>query len=402
MFNFIIITFFVFLNVPAMLMTSFGGFVLTPKRSRKILIIYTLGVSLLAYCYLPIGTTDLYRYLNIIETCGTMSLTEAIKWCGDGLYISNFVFWLAGSIKMPTIATMISVGVVYGVSAYIAIDSAELFLINRKTFALIMYDFAILHFFYLANNMRNVCAFSLAVLAAYRECIKGKKDILTWILYIMPCFIHRTGVIIIFIRLLVIVAKKSIAICILAAVMLPSIIVWIYNHLNYIPVEWGRRFIQSGYAYTNTTSKWARIVQNSGYQRANKLVWGILLVLMIIVGHYIYKYIEKNNFVLFSELLGVLSLTVLLIVRDDTYWRFSSAAAISFTYAFAILIKRYNSLNLFFKVIISLFVIVCVGEELLQIWFDRYMVNWGSIFSDAMLTNFFVVLGKVFLGIARQ
>lgn len=400
MFNFIIIVLLILLNVPAMLMTSFGGFALTPHRSKKILFIYTLGMSLLAYCYLPIGTTDLYRYINIIETCGTMSLIEAIKWCGDGLYITDFVFWFAGSIKMPTIATMISVGVVYGVSAYIAIDSAEIFSISRKTFALIIYDFAILHFFYLANNMRNVCAFSLAILAAYRECIKGKKDILTWILYIMPCFIHRTGIIIIFVRLLVIVAKKSIAICILAAAMLPSVIVWFYNHLSYIPVEWGRRLIQSGYAYTNTTSKWARIVQNSGYQRANKLVWGMLLVLMIIVGHYVYKYIEKNNFVLLSELLGVLSLTVLLIVRDDSYWRFSSITAISFTYAFVILIKRYDSINLLFKVIISLFVILCVGEALLQIWFDRYMVDWGSIFSNAMLTNIFVVLGKVLLGIA--
>ena len=132
---------------------------------------------------------------------------------------------MAGKLNDPHIVPFISVFLVYYLAFRIYCEIGNDYEISSRDmiwgiFFLIM----ALNFFSLVNNIRNVLAYIIVGYAVYLDCYKKKHNIITWLLYVLPIFIHSSASVLIIIRLLLFLAKRGKIIGVALALVLAPIL----------------------------------------------------------------------------------------------------------------------------------------------------------------------------------
>ena len=377
-----------------------------PCKWKQVLPIYIYSLFVLAYCYTPLETSnaDLLRYFQRIDLLREFSLSEAIEFMGDGLYVENFLFWLAARLEMPYLLPALTTSTVFGIGAYITCD-----LSTEETSAhlwkILLIQFIMIPFFTVANNVRNVFAFSLVILASYRELEKKKRDFWTFALYIAPIFSHKTGIVLLIIRLLIPVFQRAIPLTLGIIVGLPFLIQSSYEHINW----WNRssflgrtffKLIRSSYIYLVGDSAYAERVRNSlGAALTRYIVLFFFLLILILFLRMLRRKRRLSSFESMGYLLCVLSLACN-VFDTPAYWRFAAAAALAMQPALYSFYRKElfsSRMTSTLKWLLSLYLPIRLGLAIIRL----SSINWIGTGTRLMLTNFFSLLATVIRGAAR-
>lgn len=377
------------------LLYSMVGFVRTPSRWRLYLPFYIYFIFIAAYCYTPpIGSNvDLVRYFAILDEIKGMSLTETINRLADSLYAENVLYWLIAHTNMPHLLPAVTTATVYGIGAYIACDIVEPE-DYQYLFMVLMVEAITIPFFTVVVNIRNVFAFSMIILAAYLDMHKHKRTIGVLLLYIIPVFMHKTGIIVLFARVLVPVLKRTYVAALVMIFTLPAVIEFAYSHISMIrfggPIgQITRKLVNSSYVYLLGESEYAERVRNStGAAIMRYLVFAFLIFMLVL---YVQKF-RKNRELLDFEVMGYLMCILSLscnAIDTPAYWRFAAAFSLmipSLLYSFfkgeltSGFLRRWLSYGLMAYLVLRFALMI-----------HRASIDWPETLSALAFTNIYTL-----------
>ena len=371
------------------------------------MLVYSLGI--LAYVYDPINENDLTRYMDFASQSNSMDFEEALMIFNSlypqdyGVPIYVFIQWVLGQLNLEHMLPMISVMVVYGVSFYITSDLSKKFNKEYLLPYIIVLQMCLLPFLSIAGNIRNICAFSLVILAVYFDIVLRKRKLITLCLYIMPLLIHSSALVLIFARLLICVKRQIRLLMVAIVVFLPQLVQMLYNLRNTLTVfgtvgEITNLFILKINLYLNDDkSMWAQAVANSNFQIVNKFVLcSLAVILCILIFSFIDKFLLGNlsAFLNYAFILCTLTLSTLWVVTP-LYWRFACTYCIVIGIIIFPLFDRRLVINVWGRLAkygIFLYGPICLA---LNIYIGRVMVNYVDWITKFFVTNVFTMLFQV-------
>ena len=319
-------------------MIAWIGFYREPRKIEKFALLYVYGIFIFSYSLIPDHELDLNRYWYQIEAIKEMTLNGAIEYFNDGLFIENLVFWIISKMQVPHLLPAISTSIVYGLSTYIVIDSNKRFGFRNSLFYAILFQSLVFPYLSIVSNVRNICAFSIGIATVYRELIKKKRDVITIAGYVSPVFMHKTGLLILLIRLMMILFQKAPLLSVSIVILLPSIIAFFYNNLSLIklPGMIGivvRRLIVSSHKYLIGGSDYAERLSRSLSANVAKFV---AIICILVQAYLLYKFYKNHKedllsrFAVFSFLMSMIAIAAT-VFDTPAYWRFGMGVNISFS-----------------------------------------------------------------------
>lgn len=327
----------------AFLLTPFGAFFLLlmiykkPSLRHKYASFVGLLFGMMGYCTRPVRTIDISRYFEQIDGIRELPFSQAAGWMDDGLIVKNVFFWLIAKIGDNQLLPFFSLLIIYGITTYVLADALEDD--DKKLFGnILLLQILQIPFYTVFSNVRNVVAFAFLLLAVYRDLYRQKRDIITLVLYIVPCYIHLTGFVIVIVRFSVPIIKRMSYLGTAMTFAVPTSVVALYPRLRSIslPGNIGKvisRAIWKAYASVIRTSDYAQEVQTHGSFVANRAlaaVFCVLLMYLIIQYQDIYRSTKrtKYEYSIYVEIMTIISfmLTAIGVVK---YWVFMYMVYIS-------------------------------------------------------------------------
>lgn len=390
-------------------MLAWVGFYRDSKHPVRYAIFYLYGVFVLSYSIVPDHALDLNRYWEKISSLEGLSLAGAVEALNDQLYVENFVFWLVGRLNMLHLLPAISTTIVYAVSTYIIIDSSRRLGKNINIFYALLFQSLIFPYLSIVANVRNICAFAVGVWAVYRELVGKKRDIFTLIGYILPVFMHKTGILILIVRLLVIVFRRYMAVAISIVLLLPSLISVAHDNMSILPSSGLvgltlRRLVASSYNYLIGGSDYAeRLVQSRAY-----IAKYAAIICIVIQAYMLFKYYREHSdgefsqICVFSFLMSMIGLATT-VFDTPAYWRFGMAVNISF---FPALLYYFNQGKNEFKLNGELVKWILIAVAGVRFSIEAYRSIPRIDFSDTLdlliYSNLYTILIDLFKGFLRM
>ena len=397
------------LTPPATLAFAFYGFKKYPGHWKRFFPLFFLAFATLAYAYNPIGTPDLVRYFEMLDVCSTLTLSEVFRWFDDGLFVKNVVFWLVAHLKTYHLLPAITTGITYGVICYITCDSAIRLNCTKHIGLVLLFQIGILPYITIVCNVRNIVAFSLIILAVYRDTVQNRKNIVTLLLYVFPCFVHNTGFILIAFRVVALFSITAVIVAGVFAVISPVLIVFAYHNSSFLGSSSAtrivRRVITNAYWYMQDTdtSDWARAVAKSGAQHLNRYILMAAAVFLIVLLLWVLlkKKKEIKEFQTFSVFVLIICVFTLAcnIFTIPAYWRFSAASFIASGFILNFVMNNYKRFPTYIKTVWLLLCGVMLIKIPLQVWMARLDVDLVDFISNGIITNIYVILYEVFRGL---
>ena len=280
--EFIIMLFLTFIS-PVFLLAFSLILLLWRNSNQWKLSILGLSVSIAIFAiYIDPSYGDLIRYYGFLDKVRNYTLVEAVNYFNDGLFVENFLFWTISKTGVNGFLPAVATGVTYYVAMYITAKTAVYFEQQRYIKWLILLQILLLPFVSIANNVRNVMAFALIILACYRDMILRKKNFLTLLLYVLPCFLHATAIMFVLIRIVVPIIRKS-YILIISLPFIAGIVINVgytsSNLFGNIPLI--QKFIIKAYNYLgDADTEYGQIVANSRLQIVLRILF-IFLTLFV-------------------------------------------------------------------------------------------------------------------------
>lgn len=386
---------------PILAIIGIIGICINSKSWRKYIFVLSLVIFMVAYSYQPHGSSDLTRYLEYISESKGLTLFQVNQLFDDSLYIKNFFFWLAALINNPHLIPAITTTIVYGVTWYITCDSAEIKGNITSLPIVLLLQTMCLQFVTIINNVRNVSAFSLVVLAAYLELVKKRRSILIYILYVIPIFIHPSALVLVIFRVVLILPQIVMILLVVVMILFPMLLNFVYSSgLTRFFGSFLSENIDKLWSYLNDplTSTYSSYVSNSRafmFQRYSMM--GLAIVLLVA-----YIYVRKNKvgkdlylFESFSALINVMTLACWPIVTP-MYWRFSTAAVASSGTILSRIWANKGTGALVIKILLSFIALLLV---IIHYLINRYYVSLGEWISDILVNDFYVVIVKFIAGV---
>lgn len=304
-----------------------------PSKLKSHFLFYAIIFGMISYCYNPIYEIDLTRYFQQLDYCRYIPITDAFTWADDGLVVKNFVFWIISKTGDNHLLPLLSMTIVFGVSTYITVNSNRSS--DEKITKVLLFQLLFIPFFSAMSNVRNVSAYALIILAIYRDVSQNKRNLVTVLLYILPCFIHMTGFVLLIIRILLILVKRHPVFGITLTLGIPTASIAIYEGMGgriNLPGNIGKiisRAIWKAYASSVNTSAYAIRTREGGYFTACRIITFILFTILLIA---LFKQMKKDNsrFREFKVFCGIIMGITLVWISIGTvkYWVFAFAAII--------------------------------------------------------------------------
>jgi hypothetical protein len=332
-----------------------------------------LALAILAYCYEPNMETDLTRYFTYIETLGKLSFKDAFMYNNFGEYglnggqsivVFTFVCWVAGRIGDVHLVPALSVFVVYYISFYLLYSIGDDYKIkNKYIFQYVIFLLMSLNFYAVVNNVRNVCAFCLVALASFRDCYQKKRNIVTFVLYVIPLLIHPTSFFLILLRFALVITSK-VRVLIVSLVVLVKPIISLFYTRKFRYSNFFRRLIIKSYNYFfDTSSEWGLTVKASVSENMFRFLY-IGIGVMLCVGSFflvvrLKKDLSENDehtegLIRYTDLLfgyGLMTIACTPMLRPE-YWRFATLQ-IGVSGSTYIILKSKENKNVFVNILIT-------------------------------------------------
>ena len=298
----------IFFTFPVLGIPFFFGGYISKNKGQKILGLFFLAMfmGILGYCFQnPKTDPDLVRYIEMTKKYSGLGILESFNAGSyENLFIIDIWFWAiaqTGNYQLVAATTCIFT---YLIILYILQDYywRNNFSLQAKILATVLV-MGVVNFAFVVNAIRSTVAFLLVLLAVYREFYKNKKNIWTYLCYIIPIFMHFASILLVVIRFSVIMKKRWIKFFSLALCFVPVYIEFVVKIINRLPSEMPFiSYIQSFAARALMYFKWneggwATVVSNSGYYKLNKCF--SLLVLIITI--FVFLKLEKQLGIVWSK-----------------------------------------------------------------------------------------------------
>ncbi len=366
-----------------------------PSNWKYFLFLFIYSVFIFSYIITPSYENDLTRYFEIVDSIRGLSLWKAAARMNDGLPVENLFFWIVAKIGDNHLLPAVSTSVVYGITAYITLDYARNEGFLEDAWVVLLLQVLQFSFFSITNNVRNVFTFSIVVLAAYLDLYKKKRNLTTILLYLLPCFMHKTGAIILLLRILTAAVRKAMPLVIGGIVFLPSIIVFLYNRRSVITIGglWGRLFrkiVSSAYNYLMGNTDYADTVSGS---RGQALIRIIVMLMILILGALCYLYNSqcKSGFNVFCFLLCAVVIATNAF-ETPAYWRFASAAVMASPPAVFWAVRHRDYL---IRTVFVGYYGLALCRFLLDLLYTRSRISYVDFLASAFVSNVYTITWNV-------
>ncbi len=402
------------ISVPVSLLYSIIGLLKTPNKWKIYLVLIAISISVVAFNYNPTVEGDLTRYMKWADECSKLKFSQVSAYFREGSnFDSNLVvtitfFWIMGKIHFLHGIPMITTTVAYLIAFYITGDFLEREGRSNLIKWIYLFQFCMIPFVSVINNVRNIVAFSLIVLAVYLDVYRKKRNIFVLILYIVPLFIHSSAAILIFLRVCLILPRKIKCFFLALVFAFPTVITYLYAHVSTIPHIGNVTalivgLINKGYTYLTDTnsSKWAQQVSNSTFQQINKAVMlaFCLIVVVSVLGGFVKN--ESNNLNKYCEFIALVAIYSLACgwITTPQYWRFTFAVVVGISPILCSFIDMsHYSYRTTFVIVLFVFIFALTGL-ILQLWNNRISVDYVDWFENVIINNFYVILLEFFKSI---
>ena len=388
------------------LLVSILGYAFQPTREKLWLFLLVTFVFVSAFCINTNGGNDLDRYYAILDICKHLSFLEVIDQLDDGLLLENFIFWFFSHLGVYELMPAISAATVFGVGCYIAGDSAKRTNTLNILWLLILYLVLTIPIFNLASNVRNVLAFSLITLGVYRDLVQKNRGIVTSLLYVAPCFLHVTGIVVASIRFVIPIIRRFPLIFMIFIGTLSELINVAYSQLLYLSSLEGvlgnviRKLIAKAYRYMYGMDDFSKLMVNSRFDQLNR---PITFLMAIIIAYFSISLLRKKNneyrdFAVYCFMLSVIVLSCS-VFSVPAFWRFAVAMEISFSLVFCVIIGEMKKLNM-----VEGFLFGCLGitglvKFAITIPYLSSRMDLMQYLLDTSLTNIYFIFIKTFFSV---
>lgn len=251
------------------------------------------AMAVFAYCYIPTVDSDLVRYHQVIQQVKEMSFMDAVnyKLYGEGnLYSFMALCWILGKIGQPNLLQSISVFSVVYIASYVNYRIAnDNKIMHKESFGALLFLLLNLNFYILVNNVRNVFAFCLICYAVFRELYLKKRDVFTIILYIAPCFMHASAILLVLFRIILPFTRKIKWILLILIISMKFVVGYLATFLGSIAsgnvaVQLIVSMLNKGNRYYNNyDSAWAIAAHSSGSMQLMKLILVLECIILTIL-----------------------------------------------------------------------------------------------------------------------
>lgn len=408
---------FLLLFPPLCGLFSIIGIAKKPQNWKIYLPIFNLFVFFLAYAYVP-GTSgnDLLRYFNMVQECAKLSsLPQLLIYSPDGwdgCFVRNIIFWLIGKTGDVHLLPAISTTSVYWITGYISCSCASEHKQEKLIPIILIFQIIILPYSSVIDNVRNIWTFSLIILAAYFDIVKCKRNLGVILLYILPCFIHVSGIVFVIFRLCIPVIKHKVAkiIALFLSLMFPNVVNFAYAHISLF--SFGGSIgdvIQTGiwkaWRYYNTPGGLDEYERALLASRSEPIFRLFEISFAVIILIFIFFYSKRDNeklhrFNSFTFLICIITLACHIFITPH-YWRFYCAVVINCSVVLIPMIQERRSLHKALQLLLCCLILYGIGGILMNFWNLTHAVDWSESISRFLTSNpytiIFSLIGKLFL-----
>lgn len=409
----VLFTWFVFIINPTIgSMFAIVGLYKNREKSVHYSAMLALLFASFAYWFIPNGEMDLTRYFLQLSNYSNLSWNTFLDLVlgKSTLVIQDLLFYGIAKTNNFHLLPAIVIFIVYFIVFYMITDfSNRNEISSRNMMRVIVFTLCVLPFSSLVSNIRNVLAFSIFILAGYREFEQKDKGLLTYLLYILPLFIHTSTLALLIIRFLVNtydLSKRRRHVISIGFIISTFFIGNISNLIGILPFsnKIVYSFIRKADYYVNETgTDYAIYLQTNLFARLQKTYFISVVIFLFLIILLISKYMKKdereinkletNN----KRMLSFYSLICLTVIGTapivlTVYFRFTLPVIML---SFLILLRiDMLVLNKAYKQLISIGVFVLsIGGLLQQLTLMNKMTNITYMVSSVMvrsLLNMFV------------
>ena len=297
---------------------------------EKIWIAVTL--ALLASRLTPVVRTDLFRYNQKMMEFAELSYKDLMQQTRLNDLLINQMFWAFGKLGWRPLLPAVSAFALYSVMLQIyggVLKRTEAS--KHLKFILLMFTMSIVSFYYSTEVIRNMLAFTLSIYGVFRDLYQKKRNVWTFLLYILPCMIHMSAIVFLILRVSVWLFR-SLHPLFLAGIFVSPLMLYEAYHITK-DLEFGnpllslfRQCIDSAYwYYYEFDYGWALAVRKSGFMNVQRFFFFVLLAGILFELFVYHRRFGKENpehikLLLFLEGFGALTL-ITFHIMDAIYLR---------------------------------------------------------------------------------
>ena len=154
-----------------------------------------------------------------------------------------------------------------------------------------------LDWYSITNNVRNIAAFSVIGFAIFRDVYMKKRDIITWVCYIAPIFVHPTALLFVAVRLIILLVRsdKMRILLLFATVMISPLVGWLNDNIvsfNSNPTLYF--VISKAHSYLfDTSSSYGLRVQTSSRSLIARILYLSFTAVICLMEVYMLKVLKK-------------------------------------------------------------------------------------------------------------
>lgn len=181
------------------------------KDLGKLLFIYTIILSIMAYNFVPAEGNDLYRLIDVMHFYAEQNFEQIInslKQSSTPVHVAYF--YLIGKLRVDGLLAGITAFIFYRNIFYILKKFALRYSISSKNTALaLLFFMATGSYMEVISGIRTMLGISIVAVCFYDELIEGKSIFKNVLWYIIAMLMHPVALAIIIIRILFMAMESS-------------------------------------------------------------------------------------------------------------------------------------------------------------------------------------------------
>ena len=271
---------------------------------KRVLNIYILILSVMAFFYIPYKSADLYRWFEITERWKDLSFAEffKVRMVGNTTALADLMMYLCTKTGLKGFLPAFCSFVFFSNSFYILKDQSKKHGASSENLACALFVLMCTTcFLEVISGVRCFVALSILARCFYDELYNEKPILKNIVFEIVACLIHSMAVVVFGLRLLFFIfqksgsfSKKAFNICSCGVVI-------------FFIMKYGQENIDRALAKANSYVSGAQIISTYiwGY------IIGVIILLQIVLCLHAYKHNEKQgikNMLSFNLLLFVIEL----------------------------------------------------------------------------------------------
>lgn len=356
--------------------------------------------------------SDLTRYYDLVKLMDGYSLKQVFLRDTEFLYTRDILFHFTSLTKDVNMLAFFVGFIIYAIVFYVLFDTIKKSKRDFKTYEMFLLGIisvGIISPYTIICNVRCVLAYSIITLAIYRDLVQKKKNILTYLLYIIPLGLHSSAIIIIVIRVLSALLKKLNKISLIIALMLPTIIDFIHEHIRFGFGSIGQMLnnaINKSYYYLHwTEGGWASEIESSVSNVVFRFAGALFLIAIVsIILFTNYSKTKDNkkiiikepmiNFLFFVAIVALGTLSI----KTGAFWRFEAIVVLFSPIIFVKLLEENSN----FTKILNYFYVFGVMLLFINVAYQiRNLTEYGYIITlyNFVSTSFIKIIYKILIGL---